>query len=98
MERTLINSTFSIFGNFTSIIRDEAKLKEVFKDYAQNQSKEQLPNGVPSNVFSFGIKAEKQISKAIVIKASRIDVNCGYLAGENHDQFLKTVEELFGLH
>lgn len=88
MTVTTISNTYSYFGNFSKLNNLKNELQGAFTDYVCQEGKENLPNGVQTNVYRFS-----KTNTAVVIRAYRIDFEFGFNGTESEEDFIKFASE-----
>ena len=88
MEKKLINSLVSIFGNFTEVVRDSQKINKVYEGFKVEEGSETLPNGISAKAYTIGLGDDSKGSKRIVLRSTRIDVQFGYFDEGTLEDFL----------
>jgi hypothetical protein len=80
-----VQSVFSVFGNFSSLVSNIEAVKKEFEGFETVNQQETLPNGL--QVPFYVLHKE---NKAVVIRASRMDVQYGYNGdSDSFDHFLE---------
>ena len=88
MNITTINNSFSIFGNYASVVGNLPSLVAIFNGYQVKTFKERFPTGTEHDCYRFSFA-----NKSVTLRPGRLDIEFAFAASSKGKDFLQFMKE-----